>query len=302
MHSMLLVARREWKLLHRSRSAQAAAILVLAIAWLPPLLVSMRAARLGLAPFADVTPLTLAIAGVILPLLALLAGADLLAGELEDGSLVPVVSLPISRRACYLGKFLGRACVMGAFYVLGFGSAGAAIGILHGPDGWQDYVVVAAGGFLLSLSCAGIGAALASTSRSRVRAYGASLGLWVLLVFALDAGLLAATIGFAPPPPDNVGHHGHDELVAPGGSMDAMSDHIEGSRARTSVVTWLMMLNPVDLFRLSALTIAPDLSARWMLFAERATPPWLIILVGWILWTTVPAALGMYLFERLPLA
>ncbi len=215
MRNVLLVARREWKLLHRSRSAQAAAVLVLAIAWLPPLLVSIRVARLGLAPFADVTPLTLAIAGVILPLLTLLAGADLLAGELEEGFLVPVVSLPISRRACYIGKFLGRACVMGAFYVLAFGSAGAAIGILHGPDGWQDYVVVAAGGFLLSLSCAGIGAALASISRSRVRAYATSLGFWVLLVFALDAGLLAATIGLAPPPPDNVGHHGHDELVAP---------------------------------------------------------------------------------------
>ena len=191
---------------------------------------------------------------------------------------------------------------MGAFYVLAFGSAGAAMGILYGPDGWTDYVVVAAAGFLLSLSCAGIGAALGSTSRSRVRAYAASLSFWVLLVFALDAGLLAATIGLAPPPPDNVGHHGHDELIAPGGSKDATSDHSERSRAGTSVVTSLMMLNPVDLFRLSALTIAPDLSARWTLFAERATPPWPIILIGWILWITVPAALGMYLFERLALA
>ena len=148
----------------------------------------------------------------------------------------------------------------------------------------------------------GIGAALASISRSRVRSYAASLGLWVLLVFAFDAGLLAATVGLAPPAPENIGHHGHDELVVSDGSKDATSDDSEGGRARLSVVTSFMMLNPVDLFRLIALTIAPDLSVRWMSFAERATPPWPIILVGWILWTTVPATLGMYLFDRVPLA
>jgi Cu-processing system permease protein len=300
MHSVLLVARRELKLLRRSHSARAAAVLLLAIAWLPPLLVSLRAGRFDLASYVEVAPLLVAVGGIILPLLALLAGADMLAGELEDGFLVPVVSLPISRTACFGGKLLGRALILGAAYLVAFGSAAAGLWIRHGPAGLQDYLAPASAGLLLSLACAGTGAALAASGHGRVRAYAASLAAWVLLVFVLDAGLLATVVGLAPPPPENIGHHGHDELSM---TSDAGGTDLNGvSHSSSTGVAVLMTISPVDLFRLSSLTFAPDLGARWMWFSARTTTLRVYMLLGWVLWIIVPPTLAMLWFERLSLA
>lgn len=307
---VLLVARREGKLLRRSRASRAAAILLLAIAWLPPLLVSLRGGRLGLAGFEEVTPLALAVAGVLLPLLALLAGSDLLAGEIEDGFLVPLISLPIPRSVCYLGKFLGRGVALGAVYLGAFASVALTIWGLHGSSGWQDYAVVGVAGLFLSLSCAGIGAVIGSRGRGRVRAYASSLAVWVLLVFALDAGLLAAVVAMAPPPPESVGHHGHDELVVPpsgstragaeGAGGGTHAETAEGDSVPLSI--HLMLLDPVDLFRLSAFTLGPDLGARWTLATAREPVSTSALAVAWIFWIVVPAALGLMLFRRVSLA
>jgi ABC-type transport system involved in multi-copper enzyme maturation permease subunit len=292
-----LVARREATLLARSRAGRVAVLLVFAVAWLPPILVALRAGRLGIASFAELTPLALALCAVLLPLLALLAGCGSFAAELEDRTIVPLLCLPVSRTHCYLGKLLGLGLPLGALSAVAFASVAVAVAAVRGSEGGVDYLVVSLGGLLLGASCLVVGAAIGVGGRGRVRAYGATLIAWLVLVFALDAVLLAAVLVSSPPPPETVGHHGHDELSMP--STSAGRSESEGG----SIDAVWMAVDPVSLFRWSALTLSPRLRAR-LRFAPgssgRAREAGVIGL-GWLVWILAPGVFGWRRFRRLSL-
>lgn len=296
-----LVAGREWTLLRRSRAAAAALALLFGVAWLPMLLASARAGSIGPASFVAVSPLALALGGVVLPLLGLLAGADVLAGEIEDRSLLPLLTASISRRACYAGKLLGTATALGAAYVAAFGSAALVIALARGSEGAGDYAVVAAAGFSLTLSALVLGAALAAGGGGRVRAYALALAAWMLLVIALDAVLLGAVVLSAPAPPVDVGGHGHDELSASAMQMPAGSDdQAAGAPADGGAYPWFLLLDPVDLYRLTVLRAGPGLRASWL---AGAAPPGggaeqVALAIGWLFWLVAPAVAGGRRFGR----
>lgn len=298
-----LVAKREVRLLRRSRATLGAAALLAAVAWLPAILLSLRSGSLGLATFEEVVPLQIALTAVMLPLLALLAGAELFAGELEDGSLVPILTLPISRRACFAGKCIGRGGVLAVAYLFAFASAGAGIALTRGILGWRDWAAVVASGLLLSIATGALGAALGAGGRGRVRAFGAALIAWVVLVFALDALLLTLVVALAPPPPGAVGEHGHAELLAPRTEMPVHDPHARETvavRQESGVLSGgLMALNPVSLFRLTTLASSPALRPRLGLLSGGAgSELWAITIGGWLLWLTVPVAAGLLRFQR----
>jgi ABC-type transport system involved in multi-copper enzyme maturation permease subunit len=300
LRPILLLARREVRLLLRSRGTLGAVALLLGVAWLPLILLPLRSGLLGVAAFGEMIPLLIALEGVILPLLALLAGADLLAGELEDGSLVSIVTLPISRRACFVGKCLGRSSLFVGLYLLVFASAGATVMLARGVAGWKDWTAVVGVGLVLSLACGAIGTTLGASGRGRLRAFGGALTSWIVLVFALDALLLAVVVALAPPPPSGVGEHGHGEIQAPAGE-DPHARHAEPEgRAPAELSGWLMALNPVSLFRLTALVSSPELRPRLGLALPAGSPSEMVavVTVGWLVWLTVPLLVGIRRFER----
>jgi ABC-type transport system involved in multi-copper enzyme maturation permease subunit len=305
--AVLHIAARELRLLRRRRALRGALVVLVVVTWLPPLLLPLRSGALGFATFNETLLLQLALAAVILPLLGLLAGADLLAGEIEDRTLLPVITLPISRSACFLGKFLGRTALLVAAYLLAAASAAGAIGLAHGMDGWDNYLVVMASGLLLSLTCGGVGTALGVSERGRLRAFGSALATWIVLVFLLDAILLAAVVTFAPAPPEQVGTHGHSELGQQMPIHDYHGDHQAPAASQapgaSASPAWLMMLDPVDLFRLSALSTAPKLRAQLEAFLPGGGDPstWAPIVLGWLIWLAVPPAVGLLRFRRLVL-
>lgn len=308
---VLLVARREVRLLSRSRALLGAGVLLAAVAWLPAVLLPLRRGAIGIASFTDLLPLQIALAAVILPLLALLAGAELFAGELEDGSLIPALTLPISRRACFAGKCLGRAATLAVAYLAAFASAGMAVAVVQGRTGWKDWVVVTGAGLLVSLSTGGIGAALGSAGSGRVGAFGAALVTWIVLVFALDALLLTVVVALAPPPPGSIGEHGHDEVAAPRSRATEMPTPDPHARAaepeqpRASALSGrLMALSPVSLFRLTCLSASPDLRPRLDLAlpAGTSTGLWITLVVGWLIWLLAPLGFGMRRFLRADLS
>jgi len=220
----LLMAGRELRILRRTRAVRLGSLLLGAVAWLPVLLPPLRRGTLGIAAFDEMVPLQVALGGVVLPLLALLAGAELLAGEREDGSLVPLLTLPLSRGSCLLGKGLGRATALGAAYLACTASAGAAVALARGPQGVWDWTAVTAAGLLLGLASGGIGVLLGAGGRGRVRAFAAALLAWLVMVLALDAALLTAVVALAPPPPHEIGMHGHAELPPPGAGRAGEDD------------------------------------------------------------------------------
>jgi len=307
-----LVARREVRLLSRSRATLGAAVLLASVAWLPAILLPLRRGSLGVASFTEMVPLQIALAAVILPLLALLAGAELFAGELEDGSLVQALTLPISRRACFVGKCLGRVVTLGTAYLAAFASAGVAVAVVQGSDGWRDWAAVTATGLLLSLSAGGIGAALGSAGSGRVRAFGAALVSWIFVVFALDALLLTLVVSLAPAPPGAIGEHGHDELSAPRSARNterpihdphARESELEEPRA-SALSGRLMALSPVSLFRLTCLSASPDLRPRLALALPGGAGAglWSTIVAGWLIWLAAPLIVGLRRFLRADLS
>ncbi|MDH3744440.1 MAG: ABC transporter permease [Acidobacteriota bacterium] len=309
----LLIARREVRLLSRSRATQGALVLLVSVAWLPAILLPLRRGSLGVASFTELLPLQIALGAVILPLLALLAGAELFAGELEDGSLIPALTLSISRRACFVGKCLGRAATLGAAYLVAFASAGLAVAATHGGTGWRDWAVVTASGLLVSFSSGGVGAALGAAGSGRVRAFGAALVTWIILVFALDALLLTIVVALAPPPPGSIGEHGHGEVAAPRAPptempihqgvepVDPHARHAEPEGPKSSRLSGgLMALNPVSLFRVTSLAASPGLRLRLALALPGGTGAGLgtTIVAGWLIWLVAPLAVGLRRFVR----
>ena len=214
------------RLLRRRRAARGAVALLAGVAWLPPLVLPLRAGSLGLATFEESLLLAVALCAVVLPLLALLAGADLLAGEIEDRTVVPVITLPISRAACFAGKVLRPRrspvrVVLGRVRKRGHRHRG-----LSGQRGLA--------GLPRRRRLRSVAVPRLRRRRSRARRLHARacpclrLGARRLaaMVFAVDAALLAAVVALAPPPPQQIGTHGHSELAAPGrGRRSAIREH-----------------------------------------------------------------------------
>jgi Cu-processing system permease protein len=301
-----LIARRELVQMLRGRSWRGIFVLLLVVAWLPPLLLALRAGGLGLAPFRETVAFALAFGEVALPLVGLLAGADLLAGESEDGTLISLISLPLSRTACLLGKFIGRAIVLMAGFAVAFGSAALAIGVLHGFGDLADYAAVAGAGLALCFACVGIGAALGTAGRGRTRAFGAALVAWIVMVFALDAAILAAVVALAPPAPGEVGVHGYGEMSAQMEMMKLHSMDDDGASAHPAraaesghgAVQWLMALDPVDLFRLSVLSTSPTLAQRAEVGVGENPTGRLVLAGAWLAWLILPLAIALRRFSR----
>jgi Cu-processing system permease protein len=315
-----LVARRELRIQARSRGNVASVVLLFLIAWLPPLLLSLRAGTFGLASFSQVTPLAIALGGIVLPLLGLWVGTELLAGELERGSLCQLLSLPISRRSLLIGKWLGAGGPFVATYVVAFASVGAAIAVTHGTAGANDYLATAASGLLLATASLGIGTFIGAAGISRTRALGVALGTWVILVFAVDAVILGVVVAIAPPPPTNVGHGGHTELAPPHHTQGQHEAHGAVPPSRQPVDThahghggdtaeeeaeqlpwpaWLMLLDPVDLFRLSVLSTSQSGRTRFLLgLSSNSHGAWFPIGLGWAAWLLLPYGLAIRRFAR----
>jgi len=298
------VAHRELQIVWRSRGAITGFLLVAAVAWLPAVLLPLRAGTFGLASFSDLMPLTIAAEGVVLPLVALLFGAEMLAGEMEDGSLLALVTLPLSRTSCFLGKLAGRVTALVVLESVLFGLAAVAVGFVNGAEGLAGYVAVQTSALLLSAACVAVGAAIAAGRRGRVHVYAISLLTWVVLVFLIDAVLLAVIVALAPATPTQIGEHGHSEL------SDSMPARAEGGSGMASgegigrAGAWLLTLDPVDLFRLGALSAvlptAADRSAGREAGATVAVSSVPLVL-GWLCWLALPTWIGLRRFRRLPL-
>ncbi len=303
---MLLVARRELRIVWRSGGAITGLLLMAAVAWLPALLLPLRAGAFGVASFAELLPLTIAAEGVVLPLVALLFGAEMLAGEVEDGSLLSVITLPLARASCYLGKLTGRVIALAAAQVTVFGLVAVVVGSARGQDGLGSYVLVQAFALILSVACVAVGAALAAGGRGRVHAYVGSLLTWLVLVFVVDALLLGVIVAVAPAAPTEVGAHGHSELseVMPMGEASGLGPTGELTISRTGA--WMLTLDPVDLFRLGALSasslaaVSPGGAVGRAVGAgvrESALP----LAAGWFAWLVLPVLVGLRRFRSLPL-
>ncbi|RBW48677.1 ABC transporter permease [Marinobacter sp. F3R11] len=273
MNSIWTIARKELSDSFRNRWLIAIALvfatLALGIAW-------FGAAASGQVGYAS-TPATiasLASLGIFLiPLIALLLAYDAIVGEEEGGTLLLLMTYPLSRGQLLFGKFLGHGLTLALATLAGFGVAGIAIAMLV-DDIAVGALAIAMLRFIASTTLLGWGfIALAYVVSVRVGekpvAAGLALAIWFFFVLVFDLLLLGV-------------------LVASQGEFNP------------DLLPWLLLLNPTDIYRLLNIVAFSDgaqLSGVLSLGSDLPVGPaglWLAL----VLWFVIPLTGAWALFRK----
>ncbi|GBE42983.1 ABC-2 family transporter protein [bacterium BMS3Bbin10] len=226
MRALATIAMKEFRDGLRNRWVTAAVLLLAGLA--------LAVTFLGSAPVGTVKATRLAItvvslaslSGYIVPLIALMLSFNAIVGEVERGTMLLLLSYPISRWQVIGGKFLGHLAILAVAVVIGYGAAGLALVLLADTAGEDVAALLGLMGssVLLGAVFLMLGYLVSALSRENATAIGLSVGLWLAIVVLYDIALL--------------------------GILMADTGQAIGEQA----FAWLLIVNPVDAFRVFNLT------------------------------------------------
>ncbi|KQY99400.1 hypothetical protein ASD45_00245 [Pseudolabrys sp. Root1462] len=273
MTAVLTVAAGEIRSALRNRWVLSATLVLAALALSLALLGSAPTGTVGVAPL-DVTVISLTSLTIFLvPLIALLLSHDAIVGESERGTLLLLLSYPLSRWQVITGKFIGHTAVVVIAVTLGYGSAGLMIGWLFGGVDSESITAFAAligSSIVLGAAFLALGYLVSVCAPQRATAIGVAIAIWLVLVLAYDAALLGI-------------------LVA------------DTSRSiPAELVQALLVLNPADAFRLfnlAGLGRVGTLSGMAAVSQQAHAGDGLLISML-ILWTALPLLVAAVVFRR----
>ncbi len=131
---------------------------------------------------------------LVVPLMALTAGAGTIAGERERGTLLYLLAQPVSRSQVVIGKYIGLAGTLVCSLCIGFGVSAGVLAWRTGGVGVGSYAMLVAFTVLLALAMLSVGTLISVVSRKPSVATGLGLFVWLTLVFVSDLGLMASSI------------------------------------------------------------------------------------------------------------
>ncbi len=254
--------RNRWFLIY----SVAFAVLALAMSWLS--LVGI--AGTGFAGLGRTAASLVNLVVLIVPLMGLTLGAAAIAGERESGSLLYLLSQPVSRLEVVLGKFFGLGTAVIAALMLGFGIAALVIARRVGGGDARAFLSFLGLAALVALASVSVGLLISALSTRSSVAIGVALMLWLGLVFAGDLGLMGTSLALKL---------GVGELLASA------------------------LVNPLQQFKLAAiLTLRGGLEVLGPagLYATRTYGDALLPLLagGLLLWILLPLAATAWIVER----
>ena len=273
MNALLIIAGNEFKRAVRNRWIAATTLLMLAL--------SLSLSLLGSAPTGSVDADRLGITIVslsslsifLIPLIALMLSYDAIVGEIENGTMLLLLTYPVRRWQIVTGKFLGHTAVLTVATVLGYGSSGLAIGLLESNanmETWMAFLMMCVSSILLGMAFVALGYLVSALVRERGTAAGLAVAVWLLFVLLFDMALLGA-------------------LVAD-----------QGQTLKANTVTALMMLNPADIYRMFNLTGSPDIAALAGMagVGESLRLPSSVLAGSLLMWSLLPIGLAIMAFKR----
>jgi Cu-processing system permease protein len=271
MKHILTLAGREIRDGLRNRWVLATTVLMAALALTLSFLGSAPTGTVGVGPV-EVTVVSLSSLTIfLLPLIALLLSFDALVGEFERGTMMLLLTYPVSRRQIIMGKFLGHVTILTFATVLGYGAAGLALAAAGGSfAAWRPFTAMIGSSVLLGAAFVAVGYLISAAVGNRGTAAGLAVGVWLAFVLLYDMALLGA-------------------LVAD-----------QGRIMTPEVVNLLLLLNPADAYRLFNLTGFANVSvfAGMAGLAETLRLPPALLLTALAAWITVPLTLAAMLFQR----
>lgn len=209
----------------------------------------------------------------LIPLIALMLAYDSIVGEDEQGTLLLLLTYPISRIEILAGKFLGHAAILGVSTLVGFGVAGAVIATFSSGAPLGEMVAALAlfilSAMLLGWAFIGFAYLISISVTEKSKAAGIALVVWFAFVIVYDLALLGLLVG-------------------------------TGGKVGQGVFHYLLLLNPTDIFRIINLTFfeaARNQAGLASIGADAAFHP--LILVGALVaWVIVPLSLALWIFRR----
>jgi len=271
MRHILTLAGREIRDGLRNRWVLAITVLMAALALTLSFLGSAPTGNVGVGPV-EVTIVSLSSLTIfLLPLIALLLSFDALVGEFERGTMLLLLTYPVSRRQIIMGKFLGHVTILAFATVLGYGAAGLALAAEGGSfAAWRPFTAMIGSSVLLGAAFVALGYLISAAVGNRGTAAGLAVGVWLAFVLLYDMALLGA-------------------LVAD-----------QGRTLTPEVVNLLLLLNPADAYRLFNLTGFANVSvfAGMAGLAETLRLPPALLLTALAAWIAVPLTLAAMIFQR----
>lgn len=250
MNAVWIVARKEFGDCIRSHWLVMGSILFAVLA----LAVFFGTAAIGgslqYQPLPTVISSLLSLTVFVLPLLALLLSYDAFVGEDEAGTLLLMLTYPLTRVQWLTGKMLGQGAALGLVLVAGFAVLPIVQSFLAVPYAVSELVAalvaVAASGWLLGLVFMLVAYIVSLSVRHKAQALAILLVVWFVAVLLYDLGLLVVAVA------------GADVLAR-------------------SLLTALMLANPASVFRL--------MNQAMVGVAAFDVPSWPVmagLLIGWV--------------------
>ena len=127
------------------------------------------------------------LAGMLLPIIAIMLGYASVIGERENGSMAVVLGCPVSRNDVILGKFVGLGAVMLVTIFLGFGISGLIVGAMAGFTDSLEYLLFMVLTFIFSMFFLGFSIFMSTLANKRSTAIAGGLAIFF-------SGMIAGTI------------------------------------------------------------------------------------------------------------
>jgi len=271
MNAIFAVANKEFHDGLRNRWVLSICIILAVLAMGLAYFGAAAAGKVGFTSLSSTIVSLASLAVFIIPLIALMLAYDGIVGEDESGTLLLLMTYPLSRWQLLLGKMAGQGAIMAFSTVIGFGSSAIMMG-LFSNTAWSElivpYLIFILSAVLLGWIFIAIAYVISTSVSEKSKAAGIALIVWFLFVLVFDLGLLGLLVGTQ----GNV-----DETLFP----------------------FLLLLNPTDIFRLVNITyFAEQNLTGLMAIAQQTQFSLFSLFAGLLVWLLLPVTLALTLFNR----
>jgi len=234
---------------------------------------AVASGQVGFTPLSTMIVSLASLATFIIPIIALMLAYDTIVGESEQGTLLLLLTYPLSRSQLLLGKFLGKTLIMAISTLLGFSASALLIGFFAEQIDITE-LITAFSLFIISSTLLGavfiaLAILISVLVNEKSKAAGLALTIWFLFVLVYDVALLGI-------------------LILTKGAVGA------------NYFPYLLLLNPTDVFRLINLSgfEAAQVQSGLMGIAngDLLSPAFLFIAL--IIWVLIPLLMALGLFRR----
>lgn len=221
----------------------------------------------------DITVISLSSLSVyLIPLIALMLSFDALVGEFERGTMMLLLTYPVTRWQVIMGKFLGHVLIMFVAILFGYGGAILIMMVVMGgsAEGWQAYVTMMMTSLVLGTVFIALGYMVSVLVKERATAAGTAIGLWLVFVVLYDLVLFGLLL------------------------VD------EGKLIGQKLFSILMMISPTDSYRILNLSMFDGVSQAAGItgIASQAGMSVALLLSIMLLWVIVPLTITLFVFQR----